>query len=158
MKKKCKIISWIVWILMLCLWILTYYIFVIDKENIEIDKYNFEQLEIVDNTIMNDEKYNKWFRDIWAFNKIYKTNIKPIKNCYYISHRNWDEKYLFGFKLESLLYKIRYMSGYIAYPKYDLPERVVRMWLRWHNVKESWDLNYSDFIEHISNPCDEDYL
>jgi hypothetical protein len=41
-----------------------YYIFIIDKENIEIDEYNFGQLKIVDEIIMNDEKYEYLFSDL----------------------------------------------------------------------------------------------
>lgn len=156
MKKWYKIVSWIVWIILLCLSIGAFYVFIIDKENIEIDRYNFEQLEIVDNIIMNDKKYDYAFRDIGEFNKIYKTKIQPIKNCYYIDKYNGDEKYLFWFKLESLLYKIKYKNSYIAYPKYDLPVKTIR--LNKPSKLDHLDRNYFNFIEHISNPCDEDYL
>lgn len=146
------------WILILCLSILTFYVFIIDKENIEIDKYNFEQLEIVDNTIMNDEKYEYSFRKLWQFNKTYNTNIQPIKNCYFISDFNWDEKYIFWFKLESLLYRIKYKSTYIAYPSYQQPESKNIFWFWWSAINDNTDYNFIKFIEHISNPCDEDYL
>jgi hypothetical protein len=105
---------------------------------------------------MNDEKYDVYFDTIWRLNSRYKINIKPIKNCYYINKYNGDEKYLFGFKLESLLYKIKYKNSYIAYPKYDLPVQTIR--LNKPSKLDHLDRNYFNFIEHISNPCDKDYL
>ncbi len=69
-----------------------------------VDYYNFNQLEkakiILDKIPENAEK----FYTLKEFNEKYNTNIKPIKNCYYISNDNWNQDYIFWFKLESLLY------------------------------------------------------
>jgi hypothetical protein len=108
----------------------------------------------VDEIIMNDEKYEYLFSDLWDFNQIYNSNIKPVKNCYYINNDNGDEKYLFWFKLESLLYKIKYLNTYIAYPSYDLSKSLYCGWGK--DCKD--DLDFYSFEKIISNPCNGDYL
>lgn len=158
MKKVLKIIAWILFSILILGIIILWSIYIIDKENIKVDEYNFNQLNFVNNIIINDEIYNKRFRNIGDFNKIYKSNIMPIKNCYFINDFNWNEKYIFWFKLESLLYRIKYKNSFIVYPKYDLPKSKNSFWLWRGKIDDNTDYNYLDFIDHISNPCDEDYL
>ncbi len=113
-----------------------------------VDYYNFNELEkakiILEKIPENTDK----FYTLKEFNEKYNANIKPIKNCYDISNYNWNEKYIFWFKLESLLYINMYWTKYYTYPKYNAP---------YINICESWvgcyDRNKEIFIKTISNPC-----
>jgi hypothetical protein len=51
-----------------------------------IDVYNFSQLEKVTGVLNTPTQAN--FRDIIDFNTIFDENIKPLKNCYYLSDNN----------------------------------------------------------------------
>ena len=118
--------------------------------NISTDIHNFKQLEKV--KIIMKDKYteNKQFINLKEFNDIYKTDIKPIKNCYYVSYNSSEKnvKYNFSFKLYSTYFRIIYSNEYYIYPKYNLPV---------HNFCGWWskcdDINYEYFLETISNPC-----
>ncbi|MBT3726236.1 hypothetical protein HOG21_00605 [bacterium] len=57
----------------------------IEKRNIAIDEYNFKQLQKV-KQLINKKKLK--FKNLDDFNNKYNVNIKPIKNCYYISSDN----------------------------------------------------------------------
>jgi hypothetical protein len=82
-------------------------------------------------------------------------DIKPIKNCYYVSNGNKWDKFIFWFKLESVFYKLKYKKEYYAYPKYDIPVSINCIWwvsVGWSKLW-SWgcfDISESLFIETIS--------
>lgn len=112
-----------------------------------VDIYNFRQLEKSKSIFESIPKEDYKFYTLKKFNSKYNAGIKPIKNCYYVSNDNWNELYIFWFKLESIIYRLRYLNIYYAYPKYDIPE---------HKIPGmGWDENYQDFIYTISNPCQD---
>ncbi len=138
MNKKVKYSLIILWILFL-IW---------QSYAVYIDMYNFKQLEKV-KTLLN-KKYNVElsFKDIVDFNHQYNQNIKPIWNCYYLSSYNNKEKYMFWFKLESLIYTYTYWTKYFSYPKYDIPYWHLCLMWKW-----CFDANKEDYIKVISNKC-----
>lgn len=153
--KKCiksKILKTIL-LLLLTLWILK------EWYSIYIDMYNFWQLEKAKpilETIKKSEN-NQWFGLLKNFNFLYKSNISPIYNCYYVSNSNWEQPYIFWFKLESFAYKSIYNTKYYAYPKYDIKRSTWCVW--WARVtkkSEFWcrDRNRLYFEKIISNPCE----
>jgi len=86
-----KFISFLVTLLIII--IITYilvaiYSFTYEKDKIAIDRYNFEQRDKVKIIIDNDKYYNIMFGSVKTFNRVYNSDIKPIKNCYYLSHSN----------------------------------------------------------------------
>ncbi|MCH2188240.1 hypothetical protein MK079_00220 [Candidatus Gracilibacteria bacterium] len=109
--------------------------------NQKIDEYNFEQLEKAKPFLDGLSKDVDKFFTLREFNEITGANIQPIHNCYYVSNRNGDEPYMFGFQLESEKYRDKYSEkskkqymkisnpeykkynylsyDYYAYPKYD---------------------------------------
>ncbi len=126
-----------------------------EKEKIVIDEYNFKQLEKVKDILdwLKKDSYNfKWLNE---FNKIFNQNIIPINNCYYTSSANWNEPYIFWFKLESNTYIEKYWDEYYSYPKYDLPIIPIcfGFW-KWEWNTCSWDRNFEYFIKTTSNPCE----
>jgi hypothetical protein len=83
------------------------------------------------------------------FNKKYNIDIKPIKNCYYVSNGNKWDNFIFWFQLESEKYRKLYRKNYYVYPKYDLKiEPLCIMW--WWCIE---NISYVRFLETISNPC-----
>jgi len=129
-----------------------------EQEKIKIDEYNFQQLEKVKEVLDPLDKNLYSFDNIWDFNKLYNLNIEPIKNCYYLTDRNWFFKnnkwgwwYIFWFELESKKYIEKYWDKYYAYPEYDLPEDKICTW-------KCYDNNYKNFTRIISNTCNENYL
>lgn len=154
-KKICKILIkllvWFLWLLILSFILVSIYSFTYEKDKIAVDKYNFEQLEKAKTIIENDKYYNIIFRNIRQFNSIYNSDIKPIKNCYYLSKYNWDEKFIFWFKLESMIYKIIYFRENYVYPKYDLPIYNICTW----GNRCDYDSTKARFIKTISNPCQD---
>lgn len=168
MKKYIRV--WIIWVIILILLVLIwkywydYYKYEMnvsrdEQENRKIDEYNFEQLEKVKSVLDWLDKNSYKFDNIKEFNKNFNQNIKPIKNCYFLTSRNWyfDKSkwwgwYIFWFKLTSDRYKNKYWVEYYAYPKYDLPIFKLCFWL-W----EWWcyDDNKESFIKTISNPCED---
>ena len=117
-----------------------------EEKNINIDNYNFTQLEKVKN-LLKDKKNITRFNSLNEFNKIFIQDIKPIKNCYYVSNYNWKEPYIFWFKLESNNFKLKYKEWFIAYPKYDLTGSLVCP------TSTCYDQNFDIFTNIISNPC-----
>jgi hypothetical protein len=149
MKEKFKIIFInksfkIIFILLLWLFILR------EIYTINIDIYNFKQLEKAKIILKDLPKESDKFYWLKEFNEKYGANIKPIKNCYDISNDNWKYPYIFWFKLESILYKIKYSNIFYSYPKYDF--EVVNNCIIW-----GWcfDINYELFSKTISNPCQD---
>jgi len=127
-----------------------------EQEKREIDEYNFTQLKKVRNILNKLDKNSYGFDNIWDFNKLYNGNIKPIKNCYYLSNKNWWEKYIFWFKLESNKYIDKYWTESYIYPKYDIIKEEICLWmpdLDWSKWKGCWDGNRDLFERIISNPC-----
>lgn len=146
-----KSLVWIIlFIIFLYSWVFIYsYIF--EQDKIAIDNYNFEQLEKVKLVLDKISTDSKKFYTLKEFNKEYNEEINPIKNCYYVSNSNWNEKYIFWFQLESLIYKFIKFWGNYAYPKYNLPADYVCTW--WNNC--NYDFIFSRFIKTISNPCQD---
>ncbi|MDD2907476.1 MAG: hypothetical protein PHH98_02435 [Candidatus Gracilibacteria bacterium] len=125
------------------------YSYVFEQDKIKIDKYNFEQLEKSKLILNNISTDSKKFFTLKDFNNIYDSDIKPIKNCYYISNSNGKEKYIFGFQLESLIYKFINFGKNYVYPKYDLPPSYFCGGSR--NCSDNMVFNI--FYKTISNPC-----
>ena len=78
MNKIFKIIIRIIVLFVVFIIGILWYSLIFEKESIKIDEYNFNQLKIVDEIIKNDQKYDHGFRDLWAFNELYGSNIEPI--------------------------------------------------------------------------------
>lgn len=134
-------------------WLVGIYSFVFEQDKIAIDRYNFEQLNKSKQTL-DKVKTSDRFDNLKEFNNLYGTGIKPIKNCYYLTGNNWNYPYLFWFQLESLLYKLLYMSTDYSYPGYDLLKYRICMWdwtATWWSCIE--DFKYNKFKRIISNPC-----
>lgn len=108
-------------------------------------------MEEVKKALKNIPEEEMDFHSIGEFNKKYKTNITPIKNCYFISTYNWNKPYIFWFKLESLIYKFVYFWSNYAYPSYSKPIEQFCFWV-WPN---GWCTltTKKPFIDLISNPC-----
>ena len=89
------LLSFTLFTLLLISWYM-FYSFQREKQNILIDAYNFEQLEkvklLAETTTIFDKKFAN--TNILKFNKMFKQNIQPKKNCYYIWWANWPEKYI----------------------------------------------------------------
>lgn len=121
------------------------------EEKEEIDKYNFEQLELVKSNLSNFQKWDFTIRNYIDYNRKYDPDIKHIRNCYYVSTENWKEPFIFWFKLESDKYKEIYGLWYYVYPKYEIQKDELCFWLwEW-----SWciDKNYTNFMSIISDNC-----
>lgn len=149
MKVK-KMLSLIIWILIFMGLILIWFILKQDYKNYEIDRHNFEQLKKAKVILDQIPKDLKKFYTLQEFNEEYNAWIEPIKNCFYIKTENWKYSYIFWFKLESIIYKIRYLKINYSYPKYDVEPRLLCMQWFWCE-----DLLMKNFIDIISNPCKE---
>jgi len=144
-----------------------YYIYNINPsqeelENQKIDEYNFEQLEKVKVILKDLNRNDKKFSSLSEFNKIYKVDIKPIKNCYILSNinnyfidSNLENSYMFMFSIYSEKYKNTYKKDYYIYP-YNYYKNIEES-LCWNNW---WycgsDIVYWNLIKTISNPCKEE--
>lgn len=84
--------------------------------NIVSDIYNFKQFwkakEILD-TMPEDSRK---FYHLDEFNSQYNADIQPIRNCYYVSNDNGEEKYIFAFKNYSLIFRVIHWDIYIYIP------------------------------------------
>lgn len=147
-----KVIIWIIlFVIMFYTWIFLYsYMFESDK--LAIDRYNFWQLGKV-KIILSKQNDIKVFFSIKDFNDIYKSDIKTIKNCYYITSVNWDKPYIFWFQLESLIYKFIYFWKNYAYPSYSIPTERFCLGV-WVNNGRCFYTSKQPFIDTISNPCE----
>lgn len=76
-------------ILTACIYLITFlYSLIFEQDKLAIDWYNFGQLEKAKSSLeMISEKSNQ-IDGLKEFNERYKTDIRPIKNCYYISSYN----------------------------------------------------------------------
>lgn len=140
-KKICKNVKYIVIsiiIILLC---------IIEWYNIYIDIYNFNQLEKVNIIYENNIKKTDRFTTLKKFNSIYGTDIEPIRNCYYVSSYNGEEKYIFSFQLESIIYKIIYWDKYYSFPNYSVAKYKIC------DSLSCFDGNRNEFESLISNPC-----
>lgn len=152
--KKIKII-WIIAVIIILLSMS--YSLIFEQDKIAIDRYNFKELEKVRLILKEVPREQYKFRNFNDFNKKYWLWIKPIKNCYYMVSTNYFDNYnqkqwiwyIFWFKIESVLYKFRYLNWYYAYPKYDLPIEYFCDW--WKKCDADMNLNW--FENDISNPC-----
>jgi hypothetical protein len=57
------------------------------------DRYNFQQLGEVKNTLNKLDRKSYNFYSLENFNKRYKKEIKPINNCYYMVSTNYFDEY-----------------------------------------------------------------
>jgi len=142
------------WAFTILIWVLIYIL-----HPMYIDYYNFQQLEKAKPILESISENEPNFYNLTDFKDRYNINIKPIKNCYYISNNNWNEKYIFWFKLESNYYKNKYNTEYYAYPKYDKPIFTNCLW--WEGMHDEWhwwgwcfDASRVYFEKVISNPCE----
>ena len=162
-KRIQKISFYLIWIIIWIYVLVWLYSFIFEQDKMAIDRYNFEQLEKAKPILDNISKNGKNFDSLKEFNERYKVDIKPIKNCYYVSSYNWKRKYIFWFQLEAMINKFAhpftfwypYVSDNYAYPKYSLPWYQVcfgaglSRWAAWG----CYDNNYDNFRYVISNPC-----
>lgn len=124
------------------------YSLIYEQDKLAIDKYNFQQLDKVREILKNLKREDKQFFSLKEFNVIYNSDIKPIKNCYYITNYKSEDRipYTFWFQIESLIYRFIHFSVNYAYPKYDLPyDRICASWC--------YDRNKAIFEATISRPC-----
>ncbi len=99
-----------------------------EAEAIEIDEYNFSQLEKVKQILKDIPMKEYDFGNVEEFNEQFNADITPIKNCYYIQatngniseYKNIWQWYIFWFKLESRKYQKKHNIEYFAYPEYNL--------------------------------------
>ena len=145
MKKIIKKISfkkviWFFWLILV----------LFESYNMFIDFYNFSQLKKAKPILENIDYSKDSFKDINEFNKKYNAWIKPIKNCYDVVSYNWENDYLFWFKLESVIYKLIYWDKFYSYPSYTIPEDLFCWW--WETCD---DINKKIHLRTISNPCDK---
>ncbi len=137
-------------------WILLIFSIFITLEiiNISTDIYNFKQLKKVQYILKDLSREDKQFLYLKDFNTIYNSNIKPLRNCYYI--RNYISKdrvlYTFWFKLYSITYKLYYLHNFYVYPKYDIP---YSNWCIWWQNGECFDINRRAFENIISSNCEK---
>lgn len=134
------------------------------SEKQKIDDYNFSQLERVKSILGDNFNLNNEFYTLEEFNDEYETDIKPIKNCYYLSvssifkidDKNYDNGvwYIFWFKLESEKYIEKYGGIYYAYPKYDIPKKDACIWIDGNLIEWlCYDTNIWHFVLTVSEPC-----
>ncbi len=148
-----------------------YYYFV-ERKAIEIDRYNFQQLEKAKKVVKNLKWEQKLYRarGLKDFNYQFDTDIEPLdkRYCYYVYY-DYDKEnnkpvFEFWFKLHSLLYKLMYMSDNYAYPKLikrkepseacKEERKLPYMWLTWMPACAWLNAHYSYFISAISEPCE----
>ncbi len=130
--------------LFLFVWIVGYIAF--DWSNIQIDRYNFEQLEKAKKILSYYPVENYNFNSLSEFNKKYGGDINPKMNCYFLMATGLWKSYRFWFELESFLYKLFYLNFYYVYPS-TLPQDI---------ICDGWschDWIYTYFLKIISNPC-----
>lgn len=165
MKEKIKLILKHKYFKYLILWLI--WLFLINEiYNVYVDMYNFKQLEKVKIILKDLKRENKQFFYLNEFNEIYKSDIMPIKNCYYLRNYKSENRvpYTFWFKLNSYIYIYIYRKDYYIYPKYDLPVSRIAFW--WCSYSFFWgfkcsnsssnDATFNNFYGTISNPCREE--
>ncbi|MDD2907319.1 MAG: hypothetical protein PHH98_01630 [Candidatus Gracilibacteria bacterium] len=129
------------------------YSFIFEQDKIKIDRYNFGQLEKAKSILKNISEDKIEFYSFNNFNEKYNSDITPIKNCYAFSDSNGDKPYIFGFQLESLIYKFINFGKNYAYPSYNRPNNTICLG-KYLNGSVGGCTNSRDaFIETISNPC-----
>jgi len=133
------------------LWFFWLILVLFESYNMFIDFYNFSQLEKAKPILESIDYSKNSFKNINEFNEKYNAWIKPIKNCYDVVSYNWENDYLFWFKLESVIYKLIYWDMFYSYPSYDLPVEKLCTW----SPKCTEDINRVVFERIISNPCKE---
>jgi hypothetical protein len=87
-QKIIKLLKYITIFLITLYTLLAIYSFTLEQDKIAIDRYNFEQLEKVESILKNISEKDMHFYNYKQFNDEYNTDIKPIKNCYYLSFSN----------------------------------------------------------------------
>lgn len=121
----------------------------VEQENILLDEYNFKQLEKAKTFLMQNSLSGKNFFWLDEFNELSNLDIKPLKDCYYISSSNWEEDYIFWFQLYSNKYKDKYWNDFYAYPRYSIPVE----YFCWWSIDCNDDLSLNWFMITIKRPC-----
>ena len=148
---KEKILKWWKIFLISILWIFI----LLEGYHIFVDTYNFKQLEKAKPILESIPLDAKTFYSLEEFNDEYNAEIKPIKDCYFVSNYNWNEDYIFGFKIHSLLYMYIYWKNIYSYPRYDISVyNICTWWLLW---TDHWcqDINQTQFENIIWNSCNK---
>ena len=123
------------------------YSYLYENRELQTDTYNFTQLEKV-KEVFSQHAWKKYsFDTLEEFNLKFWGEIQPQKNCYYLSNYGTKHDYIFWMKLESLFYKVVYITSDYAYPSYDLWFRNICNWITCR------DANKSSFLETISTIC-----
>ena len=136
------VIAWIY----ICVWL---YSFIFEQDKLAIDRYNFAQLEKAKPILESIPTNARKFYTLKEFNEQYKADIKQMKNCYYVSNDNWNQRYIFWFQLEALITKMIYLKkSFYSYLKYDLPYSEICITWKW-----CYDHYWDHFRHVISNSC-----
>lgn len=94
---KNKLLKVFLWILGIVIWfyvLVWLYSFIFERDALNIDRYNFQQLERAKPILESMDNVGRFY---WLeeFNTKFQANIKPIKNCYFVGNYNWNKKYIF---------------------------------------------------------------
>ncbi len=148
-----------------------YYYFV-ERKAIEIDRYNFQQLEKAKKVIENIPKNKKTYRvrNLKQLNSKFKADIEPLDkrycyDVYYDTNPTWPwYVFTFWFKLHSLLYKLRYWWEYYIYPWWIITEPETTEECKKEMELSKWRYTgmpacvwwdyYYDYMEAVNNPCE----
>lgn len=150
-----KLIYVIVYLnILIAIWLILYN-YQKEQENIKIDEYNFEQFKKIWNILDKLDKKSYSFNNLKEFNQRFNQDIKPMKNCYFLSSTEdffWKANYIFLFEIYSKKFNKKYNSTYYIYPEsmYNLIEYSL--------CEKHWgicsaDIVFSKYMETISNPC-----
>ena len=150
-----------------------YYYFV-ERKAIEIDRYNFQQLEKAKKVIENIPENKKTYRvrNLKQLNSKFKADIEPLDkrycyDVYYDTNPTWPwYVFTFWFKLHSLLYKLRYWWEYYKYPnwihksepseqcKKEMEISSKLWWYRWMPACAWLNYYYYRYMRIVNNPCE----
>lgn len=112
-----------------------------------VDIYNFSQLKKAIPILEELPEETEKFYTVNKFNDLTNFNLKPIYKCYYISNNTKDDTYIFGFKLNSLLFQFYQGTDEYAYPYYNKEY--------WHFCDgKCYDKARDIFKKTISHSCD----
>lgn len=127
-----------------------------EQAKIEIDVYNFEQLEKIKSILDWLDKDSYSFENLKEFNEKFNQDIKPIKNCYLLSNKNNlyldKDDFIFMVNLHSKDYRKKYKSIYYVYPEYKI-QRIEDSLCSPHWWECGTDQAFSYYLDIISKPC-----
>ena len=123
------------------------YSYLYENRELQTDTYNFTQLEKV-KEVFSQHAWKKYsFNSLEEFNLKFWAEIQPQKNCYFLTSYHTKHSFIFWMKLESLFYKVIYLTSDYAYPNYDMPYGNICNWITCKDGLKSW------FLETISTIC-----